>query len=341
MTGVPFIHVREANSDDAPTLARLWPDHPQLQLGRARVWLAEHGERIVACASARPQTLQLGPREHALAELWTSEVDPAYRSQGIDARLASALREALREAGVEALIQRGFGAPLLPHTPGFDLSCTRSYPMRAKVLRPLALLSKRGQWPALAVRAARPLDAVAGLPLRAPGWRPRKLASGSSLVELSLPEDAGAIADLRARSCPGRPRLHRSADALDEGLRELPGARCLGLTRTGVVIAYVAYRLQSAPNGLRVADLLDLAARDDDPALLAVLLRGVERRVRGEAELVRLLDALGDELSKVARLAGYLRQAEGYELALGPLDPEGTLPSTLRASASRWRLSRV
>ena len=330
----PIIHIREANGEDAPALSRTFDGLEGVDPRRARVWVAERGEHIVAAASAQRVDLRLDTRPLALAQLWTSPAQTAPRAAGVGPQLAAALRAGLERVGSIAGLYRLREPSQDPG--GFALPHAAEYAVHIKVTRPLSLASKRGAWPALALRAASSLDTLAALPSRAPGWQPRRLPRARSFVELSLPEDAAALAELCTQGSPRRVLATRSARSF--AARYQPGDTLLGLTHSGTIIAFVSYRVVRAGE-VCVGELLELAARNDDPTLYAALLRAAERRLRAqEVELLVVLDGLGEGLRQATRAAGYRDSRERLRLEFGPLDLALPLDPQLRASCTRWSL---
>src|SRR5690606_38074498 len=101
--------------------------------------------------------------------------------------------------------------------------------------------------------------------------------------------------------------------AADGGLYTL-----LGLRRGPNLLGAIAVRVSTRAR-LRVGVIMELAAHDDDPRLLARLLHAGERALRQhEVDAVLALDALGPTVARVLREAGYLPSKERYVLMVAP-----------------------
>jgi N-acetylglutamate synthase-like GNAT family acetyltransferase len=349
--------IREASQEDLPRLAALlgrregldgpWPHTHRALWGlepeRIRAWVAVEGERIVALCCAELHRLQVGAQT-VDAGYWTNlYVDEEHRDQLLYPRLPQAMLRGLAKSGVSRvyLAIRRLEIAEAHLRIGFR-ELTR-YEVRLKPLRPLSLAAKQLRWPDLAVRLAEPLDRLAGLPLRAPGWRPRRLPRGRSLVRLSLPEDAEGIAELLARARAGAVTRRWDPQALIDRYREAPDGgpyHLLGLVSAGAIIGVAVTGVSTRETDVRVGVILELAARDDDEAVLAVLLRACERDLRArEADGVLLLDSLGPRVSKLARLAGYLDTGERYVLMVAPKKKIDEGDPILDAAAWRFPLA--
>ncbi|KIG14828.1 hypothetical protein DB30_06281 [Enhygromyxa salina] len=320
--------IREASERDLPGLAELLGAREGLSspyLGtrralldldpaRGRVWVGIAAERVVALSCVELRRLQVGATT-CNAGYWTAlYVHPDHPDPQLDVRLGQAMLGGLEQLGITRvyLSVRGAtprAASLLETHARIGSRELARYVVRMKPLRPLSLVSKQLRLPELAQRVAAPLDRVAGLPLRLPGWRPDP-PPGSSVVTLSLVEDGEAVAQLLMRARAGK--VTRAWD-LESLCARYHSAKAdarytlLGLCQAGVIIGVAVFRVRTRTSGVRVGVVLELAARDDDSATLALLLRSIERRARARsADAVLLLDSLGDQTSKLARAAGYL-----------------------------------
>lgn len=335
MTAVP-VKIREATERDLPGLAALLGERDglagpypgtrrallELDPARIRVWIAAQGERVVAVSCAELRRLQIADQVID-AGYWTNLfVHPDYRDQLLYPRLPQAMLRGLAKSGITRVYLAIRRLEIANAHLRIGFRELARYVVRIKPLRPLSLASKQFGLPAFAVQLAAPLDRAAGLLLRVPGWRPRQPPRGSSVVTLSLPEDAEAIAALLMGTRAGL--VTRWWDSPTLCARYQPAADdapyvLLGLAQAGVIIGVAAYRFATRETGVRVGVVMELAARDDDPQTLALLLRTIERRARDEAaDAVLLLDSLGPAVSRLARMAGYLDSGERYVLMAAP-----------------------
>jgi N-acetylglutamate synthase-like GNAT family acetyltransferase len=349
--------IREADAADLPRLAALMGlrdgldgPHPGaarallgLDAARIRVWVATDGDEIVAMSCAELHRLQVGDSVID-AGYWTNlYIREDYRDQLLYPRLPQAMLRGASKAGITRmyLVMRRLDVAEGHLRIGFR--AIDRLLVRLKPLRPLSLLSKHRGLPAGLVRAAGVIDRVAGLPLRVPGWRPRRSLSGESIEPLSLPGDAEALARLLSGCRAGRVTRRWDAETLTsrfEPAADGAGYSLLGLRRAGALIGVVAMRTSTREGGLRVAVIIELAARDDDPRVLARLLRAAERAARErEVEGVLALDALGPAVSRVLRWAGYLDTRERYVLMVAPKRSIDDRDPILDASAWRFPLS--
>ncbi|PRQ10224.1 hypothetical protein [Enhygromyxa salina] len=327
--------LREASERDLPSLAELLGAREglagpylgtrrvllDLDPARIRMWVGVTAERVVAISCVELRRLQVGATIID-AGYWTELfVDPGHDEEELDARLGRAMLRGLDQAGITRVyLALDLGESHVRSLDRYRRVGMRElarYVVRVKPLRPLSLVSKQLGLPALAVRIAAPLDLVAGLPLRVPGWRPRP-PRGSSIVTLSLPEDSEAVAQLLMRSRAGTVTRAWDSESLCARYRSATddaGYTMLGLCQAGVIIGVAVYRVATRPSGVRVGVVMELAARDDDPQTLALLLRSIERRAHARAaEAVLLLDSLGPGVAKLARAAGYLDSGERFAL---------------------------
>jgi hypothetical protein len=348
--------IREAGLGDLPKLAALLgvrdglsgphPGAARMLLGldptRIRVWVASDGDELVAVSCAELHRLQVG-EQVIEAGYWTNlYIREDYRDQLLYPRLPQAMLRGLSKAGVARvyLVMRRLDVAEGHLRIGFRE--VDRLVVRLKPVRPLSLLSKHRGLPAPVVRAAGVLDRVAGLPLRVPGWRPRR-GLGGKIEPLALPSDAEALAGLLSACRAGAVTRRWDADELTA--RFAPAAdgeaySLLGLRRGGALIGAVVLRTTVREGGLRIAVIVELAARDDDPQVLARLLRAAERAARERAvEGVLALDALGPVVSRTLRHAGYLDAGERYVLMVAPKRAITDDDPLLDAGAWRFPLS--
>lgn len=321
----PTIHIREADADELLAGPR---DDPARE-PRRRVWVAERGTERVASLVAELHDLVLDRREVPSARI---ELAGDLGSAAPWPELAASARASLADAGVGYLYRLAPPAPKLRRALG--LTVIGRYLQRAKALRPLSLLAARLHHPPGLDRVGKVLDPLLGLPLRAPGWRPRQLVRGNSFVELTLADDAPALVALLTRAARGGVgRRWTAAELITAYGSE---ATVIAQTHAGTIVAFVAMRIEDRA-GLRTATILDIVARDDEFDLHAELLRAAERRVRERAEVLTLLDGASGELRKAARRAGFIDTGQRWVLGVDRLDPTlAPLPP-----GARWRLGLV
>lgn len=339
--------IREASERDLPGLAELLDTRAgigghsgtnpgarrallELDPARVRAWVAVEHERVVAVSGVELRCLQIGPQTLD-AGYWTHLfVHQDCRDPLLAQRLSQAMLRGLEQAGITRVYLATHRLELAAAHLDIGFSELTRYVVRLKPLRPLSLASKQLGLPAAAQRMAAPLDIVLGralgriaeLPLPTPGWGPRRPPRGSSVVTLSLPEDSQAVAELLTRARAGRVTRRWDSQSLCarfESADEDAPYTLLGLCQAGVIIGVAAYRLAARETGARVGVVMELAARDDDPETLALLMRSIEGRVHEEAaDAVLLLDSLGPAVSKLARATGYLDSGERYALLAAP-----------------------
>ncbi|PRQ02266.1 hypothetical protein ENSA5_25020 [Enhygromyxa salina] len=348
--------IREARTSDLPELAALLGaraglDGPEpnprrvlhdLDPARVRAWVGVEGQHIVAMTCAELRRLQIGDRTVDAGYWSVLHVDDDHLDALPPARLAQTMLAGLAELGVEQVYRAGPLDLARAHPLG-ELREVSRVALRLKPLRPLSLLAKGLGWPGWARRVAEPLDRVVSLPSRADDLRPRRRPRATSIVRLSLPEDAEGVAELLARARAGRVTRRWAAEELCARYQAAADGgpyTLLGLCRAGALIGVLAYRMTTRETGARLGVIMELAARDDDPELLELLLHGVERRVRAQrADGVLLLDALGPTLSALARRSGYGDSGERFVLEVGDTpavdadDADGPL-----LDADAWRV---
>jgi N-acetylglutamate synthase-like GNAT family acetyltransferase len=349
--------IREADAADLPGLAALMgvrdglagphPGAARALLGldptRIRAWVAVDGEEIVAMTCMELHRLQLGSAVID-AGYWTNlYIREDYRDQLLYPRLPQAMLRGASKAGVSRVYLAIRRLDVAEGHLRIGFREVDRLLVRLKPMRPLSLLAKHFNVPTGIVRAAGVIDRVAGLPLRAPGWRPRRSLWGGTITRLSLPGDAVALAELLT-TCRAA-RTTRRWDPESVIARFQPAAdgeaySLLGLRRDGVLIGATAVRITTREGGLRIGVLMELAARNDEPQVLARLLRAGERAVRErEVDGVLALDALGAPVSRALREAGYLETKERYVLMVAPKRAIAEGDPILDASAWRFPLS--
>lgn len=324
---------------DAPWCGS-WRASSSLDRNQLRAWVAVEGRAIVGLSCVELHALQVDDAIHD-AGRWTV----SHVREGLGPELRAALIEATLRCArspIYALCRDpAEAAQRLRH----GLVELQRHTLRVRPLRPLSLAAKGLGLPDRAARAAAPLDRVAALPVQLASRRSAGLPRGSSIVELTLPEDSEGIAELIAHARAGRISRRWDARSLEARFAPTPegGAHTvLGLVRAGEIVAVAAYRVfASFWDGLSVAVIGELAARGDDRALLAALLRAIERRADAAGvEAVLVLDALGPEVSALLRGAGYLDDPLGWGPAVLIAGPPAALAATPRLGAVLdWRLS--
>jgi len=347
-----FAQIREATAADLAELAALMGVRDglsgpmpgakrallDLDPARIRVWVAVDHGAVVAMTCAELRRLQIGDAVID-AGYWTNlYIRDDHRDQLLYPRLPQAMLRGLAKAGVERVYLAIRRLDVAAGHLRIGFCEIDRLVVRLKPLRPLSLLSKHRQLGPALVRAAGTLDRIAGLPLRVPGYRPRS----AELGDLSLTNEPD-LSELARLSSSSRVGAHtRRWDANSLAARYQPaadGARysAIGLRRGGALLGAAVDRITTREQGLRVAVIMELAARNDDRRILADLLRAIERRAHARgADGVLVLDSLGPAVSRVLRAAAYLDTGERYVLMVAPKRAIAAGDPILDPSA--WRL---
>ncbi|MEO1008904.1 MAG: GNAT family N-acetyltransferase [Planctomycetota bacterium] len=349
------MELRRATADDLPDLALLLAQRDEdgrreahvsatlcdLDPERIAVWIASaHGEPA-GMTALYLRSMRWPGRGEVRVGYWAHLfVVPEHRRLMLYPQLVFAMRKAMRELGIAAIVT-GNRRPSVAEGHlklGFAVACT--WPVRIKPLRPFRLLGKHKgvAW----ARALAPLgDSLWRLRIRRP-----KPPTGIELEHVQDAAHAGtfvldAVADLLAERSGDRISTAWTADLLRARLAVgIDGEpyRLVLARRGGAIEGVAIYRTASRGDGVHTGALLELAARDDDARTLAALRGAVEvSLLERDADVALWLDGAGGAASEALRGGGYIQaKGEQYQMLVFPADDAERAPAN---DPGNWRFT--
>ncbi|MEK7403988.1 MAG: hypothetical protein AAB225_02675 [Acidobacteriota bacterium] len=279
------------------------------------VWIACAGERAVGLTMLEPRKLRWDD-EDWVAGYWTDlYIDPAYRSTKLYPRLASAMFNGAREAGMSFVYAAVRRPEVARAHLAIGMSKAGELPVLAKPLLPVSLLAKYKRLPRAVSMLGAGLDAAYAAFLR----RRRRLRP--ALPVQALPWTRSNVEQwLELRRSSAGSRLHQAwtSGLLLRRLEEDPDGMpylLFGARANGRLAAAAVSRLVHRRSAIRTEVIMETAHRENELAALRACLLEIERRAsEQDAEVILSLPTQDAMTNRALRALGYRESPERYIL---------------------------
>jgi len=314
------LHIRRAGPDDRQAVAKLVREAGGREYDLKRmpdrvVWIACAGERAVGLTMLEPRTLGWEDEDWE-AGYWTDlYIDPAYRRTTLYPRLASAMFQHAREAGL-AFVYAAVRRPEVARAHlAIGMTKADDLPVLAKPLLPASLIAKYKRLPPAFSILGAGLDVTYAAFLRcrrrlSPRWPVEELPWTQANVEQWL--------ELRQRSASSRLHQAWTPASLLRRLEEDPDGApylLLGARTNGRLAAAAVYRLIHRRSAIRTGVILEIAHEENGLAALEACLWEIERRASEQgAEVILCLPTPEAMANGALKELGYRESPERYIL---------------------------
>lgn len=302
---------------------------------RCLAWMAFAGDEPVGFSSMYVRTLNVQGEAKRVGYWANLYVHPAFRDQMLYPRLPMAMGQGLKPAGLEffyaAVRQRDVAATHLRIGFGF---ITR-FSVLLKPLRPARLIAKHKKLGSIAQALAWPADLLfrAYLAIK----KPRGDQDGvATAIALESDEVDAVVAMLNAQGegCMAQQWTVEAFRDRFSRTREGGAYALLGVKKGSQLVAFVLWRMAERGEAINAGVIMAAAG---EPSCIASALAQAEREAfeRG-AELMLMMDGMGERYSRLFRGVGYRTSPETYDLLIWPKVKLTADPRL--ADAAQWRI---